>query len=364
MSALKGFAARMRALFHREVAEADLDDEIRFHIEHETAENVRRGMSPTDARRAALVAFGGVTRAKEDHRAVRGLPWFEEASADARYALRTLARSPALAGAAIITLALGIGANTAIFSAVNAVVLRPLPFPDPDRLLTIWELNPDKGWYKNVVAPANYLDWREQVPAFEDVAATGSGPGQSTITGGEGDPVVICTARVTGNFFTVLGVRPLFGRVLRDEETWQPAEPVAVISHRLWRTRFGSDPTIVGKPIQLSSGSRQVVGVMPEGFEFPWEGVDVWVPMGWERANEGAVWFRRAHWMHTIARLKPGVTPEQADAQLQEVVRRLQREYPETNVNMGAGMTPLHEWLVGSTRTPLLVLLGAVALLL
>src|SRR5687768_12246432 len=364
MSALKGFAARMRALLHRDIAEADLDDEIRFHIEHETEENIRRGMSPVDARRAALVAFGGVTRAKENHRAVRGLPFLEEASADARYALRTLARSPALAGAAIITLALGIGANTAIFSAVNAVILQPLPFPDPERLLTIWELNPDRGWYKNVVAPANYLDWKEQVPAFVDVAGTGSGPGQTTLTGGDGDPVVIKTARVTGNFFAVLGATPLLGRTLRDEETWQPVEPVAVISHRLWRTRYGADPAIIGKSIQLSGGDRQVVGVMPEGFEFPWEGVDVWVPMGWERANEGAVFFRRAHWMSTIARLKPGVTQEQADAQLQEVVRRLQREYPETNTNMGAGMTPLHEFLVGETRTPLLILLGAVALLL
>ena len=364
MSALKGMAARMRALLHRDVAEHDLDDEIRFHIEQETEENIRQGMSPADARRAALVAFGGVTRAKEDHRSVRGLPWLEEVSADSRYALRTLARSPALAGAAIITLALGIGANTAIFSAVNAVVLRPLPFPDPDRLVSIWESNPEKGWYKNVVAPANYLDWREQVPAFEDVAGTGSGPGESTLIGGEGDPAVIRTARVTGNFFSVVGVRPMLGRPLRDEETWQSAEAVAVISHRLWRTRYGADPDIIGKSIQLSGGDRQVVGVMPEGFDFPWEGVDAWVPMGWQRANEGAVWFRRAHWMHTVARLKPGVTLEQADAQLQEVVRRLQREYPETNAVMGAGMTPLHEWLVGDTRTPLLVLLGAVALLL
>ena len=364
MSALKGFAARLRALLHRDAAEADLDDEIRFHIERETDENIRRGMSPADARRAALVAFGGVTRAKEDHRAVRGVPWFEEASADARYALRTLARSPALAGAAILTLALGIGANTAIFSAVNAVILRPLPFPQPDRLVSIWEQNPDKGWYKNVVAPANYLDWREQVTAFEDVAATGSGPGQSTLTGGDGDPVVIKSVRVTGNFFSVLGVTPLLGRTLRDDETWQPTEPVAVISHRLWRTRYGADPAIIGKSIQLSGGDREVVGVMREGFEFPWEGVDVWVPMAWNRANEGAVFFRRAHWMHTIARLRPGVTPEQADAQLQEVVRRLQREYPETNTNMGAGITPLHEWLVGDSRTPLLVLLGAVSLLL
>ena len=363
MSALGGLLARARAVFRRDVTEADLDEEIRFHIERETEKNIRNGMPAHEARRQALLAFGGVAQAKENHRAVRGVPLLEEAVADARYALRALRRGPTLAAAAIITLALGIGANTAIFSAVNAVILRPLPLPDPDRLVMLWEQNPDRGWYKNVAAPANYLDWREQVPAFEDVAGSGGFPGRTPLSG-DGEPVYVQTATVTGNYFSVLGVSAQMGRTLRDEETWAPTDPVVVISNRLWRQRFGSDPAIIGRTIQIGSGPRQIVGVMPETFDFPYEGTDLWLPMAWDRAEAGAVRFRRAHWMRPVARLKPGVTIEQADAQLQQVVRRLQADYPATNTNMGAGMTPLHEFLVGDTRTPLLVLLGAVGLLL
>jgi putative ABC transport system permease protein len=272
-------------------------------------------------------------------------------------------RRPSLTAAATITLALGIGANTAIFSAVNAVVLRPLPFVRPDRLFMVWEENPEKGWYKNVAAPANYLDWKEQVPAFLDVAAYDGWLGRSTLVL-NGTPTTLGTATVTGNLFAVLGVRAERGRTFRSEETWRNGAPVAVVSHRLWRDRFGGDPALVGRTIQLDGRAVQVVGVMPNTFAFPWENVDVWTPSAWDPANRVQVFFRRAHWLRVIARLAPTATPDEASAQLRTVVDRLRGQYPATNKFMGAGMTPLHEFLVGDTRLPLLILLGAVGLLL
>ena len=256
-----------------------------------------------------------------------------------------------------------IGANTAIFSAVNAVVLRPLPFPNPDQLYMVWEENPEKGWYKQVAAPANMLDWKEQVAAFADVMAYSEGFGTATLTE-NGEPIIVRPAFGTGNFFSVLGARAALGRTFVDAETWKTGHPIAVLSHHLWRDRFGSDRNIVGRTIQLDGASVQVVGVMPASFDYPNEKVDLWQPWAWNPTNRQQVSFRRAHWLSVVARVKPGISQDAANAQLQAVVKRLQRDYPATNRVMGAGITPLHEFLVGDTRLPLLVLLGAVALLL
>ena len=361
LASLRGLLVRVRAIARRRSADHDLDEEIAFHIELETQKNLRLGLDPDEARRRALVAFGGVQRFREEHREVRNVGWLEELAADSRYALRALRRSPVLAGAAILTLAIGLGATTAIFSAVNAVILRPLPFPEPQRLVMLWETNPDRGWTQANIAPANMFDWREQVPAFADVAAYSS-EGRMTLTG-DGPPRIVHGVSVTGTFFSVLGVRPRVGRAFREEETWESA-PIAIISDRLWREDFGSDPAVLERTIELEGVRRQIVGVMPASFSFPSATTDAWMPVAWPRENRAQVWFRRAHFMRAIARLAPGVSLEQADAQLQQVVRRLQAEYPETNTNMGAGLTSLHEFLVGSTKRPLLVVLAAVGLLL
>ena len=203
MSMLKGFAARLRAMFSPRSTEHALDEEIRFHIEQETEKNLRLGMSRDEARRQALVQFGGLTQVREAHHEVYAARPVEDFVADVRYALRTMRRTPALAGAAILTLALGIGANTAIFSAVNAVILRPLPFPNPDQLYMLWEENPEKGWHKQVSAPANMFDWKEQVAAFADVMGYSEAFGTSTLTDG-GEPMIVKPALGTGNFFRVL----------------------------------------------------------------------------------------------------------------------------------------------------------------
>jgi len=339
-------------------------DEIQHHLAMETQHNRELGMKTTDAARKARLDFGGVEPTREAERDARGVRWLEDFVGDVRYALRSLRRSPVLAGAAVLTLALGIGANTAIFSAVNAVILQPLPFADPGRLYMLWEQNPEKGWYKNVVAPANMLDWQEQVAAFEDVGAWADWQSSRTLTG-EGRPIRLSSAFVTGNIFSVLGVRPLTGRAFTAEETWKTGTPVILLSERIWRDQFNADPAIVGKTLQLDGAITQVVGVMPASVgAFPREGVDMWEPMAWTPDRRSQVSFRRAHWLRVAARLKPGVTAREADAQFQTIVRQIQVDFPATNRVMGAGMTPLHEFLVGDTRQPLLVLMGAVGVLL
>ena len=363
MGTIKGMVARIRALLFRRATERSLNDEIQFHLEKETEKNVRLGMSRDTARREALVQFGGLTQAREAHQDAYAARPVEEFFADAKYTLRTMRRTPALAAAAILTLALGVGANTAIFSAVNAVILRPLPFPNASQLYMLWEENPEKGWYKQIAAPANMLDWKEQVGAFAGVMGYTDLFGTATLADG-GEPMIVTPAFTTGNFFSVLGVRAALGRTFTDAETWKTGETVVVLSHHLWRDRFGSDPKVVGRTIDLDGDKVHVVGVMPASFQYPNEKTDLWQAWGWAQENRARVSFRRAHYLTVVARLKPGVTEVAANNQFQAVVKRLQTDYPATNKLMGAGMTPLHEFLVGDTRTPLLVLLGAVALLL
>ncbi len=362
MSTIKGMLARLRAHVRGGATNRDLEEEIRFHIELETKKNIALGMCPSDAHREAMIQFGGVQRAREEHIDVRGARWLEEFVGDTRYALRAFLRNPILSLAGIITLALGVGANTAIFSAVNAVVLRPLPFPESGRLLMLWEENPEKGWHQQVVAPANFFDWREQVPAFQD-AAMYTFSGRATLIG-IGAPQLLRVVTVTGNFFSVLGARAELGRTLVEEETWDSGTHVAVLSHRAWRDRFGGDRAVIGRTVRIEGAPVQIVGVMPESFAYPQENLDAWVPMEWKKSDRAEIGFRRAHWPHAIARLKPGVSFEQANAQLQQVAARLKTQYPTTNKFMGAGMTPLHDFLIGDTRLPLLILLAAVALLL
>ncbi|HSJ06723.1 MAG TPA: ABC transporter permease, partial [Longimicrobiales bacterium] len=275
---------------------------------------------------------------------------------DVRFALRGLRRNPGYAMAALVVLAVGIGANTAMFSAVNAFFFRPLPFADADRLVMLYETNPEFEWTDADAAPANVLDWRERVGAFEDVAAY-SELGLARIPYvRDGEPVLIATTSVTGNFFSVLGVRAAIGRTLTWEETWQGSDAV-VLGDGVWRTHFGADPGIVDRTITLGSREVRVVGVMPAGFSFPNDETQLWMPWGWDPASYEQVFFRRAHWVRPIARLAPGVTLEQADAEFQAVVAQLQREFPETNRVMGAGMMPVRDFLIRDVRRPLLTLL-------
>ncbi len=363
VSALRGATRWLHGVFRSQAVDAELEAEIAMHLEMETAKRLAEGMTPEEAHRQARAAFGGLDAVREDHRDGRGLRWMRDFAADVRYALRTLRRNPALALTAIVTLALGIGATTAIFTAVNAVLLRPLPFAHPEELVAVWEQNADRGWYQADAAPANMLDWQEQVTGFADVAGYPSFSDQVTLSG-DGDPLLLTAATVTGNFFRVLGVPAELGRTFTDRESWATGEAVAIISHRVWTERFRSDPAVVGSSVSINRRPVVIVGVAPPGFDFPFDGTDLWTPWAMDPANRAQVFFRRAHWMRVIARLRPGVSPEAANAELQTVAARLEQDYPATNTHMGAGLTPLHEFRSGSTRTPLLILLAAVAALL
>jgi len=282
---------------------------------------------------------------------------------DVRQAFRALRRNPGFTAAAACTLALGIGAATVIFSAVHGLLLAPLPFPDSGRLLSLWEKNPERGWYKNWVARANYLDWREQCRAFASMAAYWEEPETAVVTG-SGEPAAVKGTRASASLFAVLGVAPALGRTLVDAEDWTTAERALVISDGLWRSRFGADPRVVGRAMQLNGDSWTIVGVAPRGFDFPSREVQYWRSLRMDPAQRTQPGFRRAHMLRVVGRLAPGVTAAAAQSELEAVAARLESLYPETNRLMGAGVTPLHEWQVGYTRTPLLVLLAAVGLLL
>jgi predicted permease len=368
---------RSRAHFelgiHRpELAAGDADQELASLLEEQVHHLTAQGLTPDAARAEALRRLGPALpaatlalhrSAEHRERRMRLHDWLTDLSGDLRRAVRTLRRSPAMAGAAIATLALAIGANTAIFSAVSAVMLRPLPFTEPARLVSLWEHNPDFNWYQQDAAPANMLDWRDQAGVFSGVAGYFSFAGSTTLTG-RGEPRLLRTQQVTGDFFSVLGVEPALGRNLTEAESWDNTPRVALLSHKTWREVFGADRGIVGKSIELGGRPVEVIGVLPERFSFPGSDAELWQPVRWDPGARGQVWFRRAHFVRVIGRLKPEVTLEQADAALQVVVKRLAQDFPETNVHMGAGITPLHEFIVGKTRLPLLVMLGAVALLL
>ena len=289
--------------------------------------------------------------------------WLSDLRHDVSYAFRTLRRAPALATAAILTLALAIGANTAIFSAVSAVLLQPLPFAEPERLVALWEENPDFHWYQQDAAPANMLDWKEQAGVFAGVAGYQSFNGTVTLTG-RGEPRLLKSQIVTGDLFSVLGVTPAVGGNLSEADTWSDAPRRAMLSWQAWRDGFGADQGVIGKSVELNGRPVEIVGVLPAKFRFPGLDAEIWMPMRWAKENRTQVFFRRAHFVRVVARVKPGVTLETANSALQTVMSRLKREYPVTNVHMGAGMTPLHEFLVGKTKLPLLVMLGGVGLLL
>src|SRR6266404_2725324 len=286
---------------------------------------------------------------------------------DLRYGVRMMAQRPGFTLVAVITLGLGIGANTAIFSVVNGVLLNPMPYRAADRLVQFWETNPLKNWTQATVAPANLFDWQKQNESFEEIAAYfGSdkkGPGLSglQLTGG-GEPERVQGLFVTGNLFSVLGVDAVLGRSLRDEETWPGKSMVVVLSYGLWQRRFGGDPNIVGKTIALNGRNREVVGVMSPDFYYPSKEVEMWLPMGWDHNQIAQL--RRPHFLRAVGRLKDGVSVEQARAEMNNIAGQLEQQYPVTNTQMGVGLGPLKEWVVSDTRLPLIVFLVAVAFVL
>ena len=354
MSRMRVITSRLAALLRKQKLERQLGEELRAHLEMLTEENLRRGVSLEEARYAALRSFGGVEQARESYREQRGLPMMETLAQDVRYALRQLRRSPGFAAVAIVTLALGIGANTAIFSVVNTVLLRPLPYRNADRLVMVWGYDRPRGFDTDQVSPPDLRDWQSQNHVFESMA--GSTDVMYTLTGA-GEPAPIIGYEFSAEYFHILGVAPLVGRTFAPEEEQPGKNHVVVLGYRLWQSRFGGDRSLVGKSITLDGSPYSVVGVMPPAF--PDATTQLWTPL---IIPHEAVQDRNYRFLRVIARLKPAVTFQQAQTEMSTIAGRLAAAYPGTNKDEGVHLTTLRQ--TGDIRTPLLVLLCAVGFVL
>jgi putative ABC transport system permease protein len=279
---------------------------------------------------------------------------------DMRYSLRVLARSPSFTLVAIVGLALGIGANSAIFTAVNALLFRPLPYNNAEQLVLLWQSNPHTGNHEIKVTAPDYIDFKEQNSVFQDIAAFNANSGLGLNLSGAGHPTRISATSVTGNLFSVLGVALSLGRSFTPDEERPGSAPVCILSDDLWKRRFGSDPKIIGKTITLNADMWTVVGVMPTGFGFPGS-VDLWVPA---MVRSTARTKRAQHYLGVIARLKPGLSLDLAQAGLDSLARRMELQYPETNTGLGIRLVALRTQITGNIRPALLVLFGATAFVL
>ncbi len=277
---------------------------------------------------------------------------------DIRYGFRTLIKNPGFAAVAVLTLALGIGANTAIFSVINAVLLRPLPYGDPDRLAIVWEEASFAGFPRNTPAPANYADWKSQNNVFDDMAAIAMREFNLT---GDGEPERVSAHLVTANLFPLLGVKPALGRNFFAEEDSPEANKTAIISHRLWQSRYGGERDIVGRAVLLNGEKHTVVGVMPARFQFLNDVVDIWAPMAFTQQQLAT---RGGHYLIVVARLKEGASFDQAQADIQTITERIARDYPDEAARLGALVLPLREQLAGEVERPLIMLLVAVGFVL
>ena len=341
----------------------DLDADIRDHLDREIQDNLDRGMSPGEARRAALLKFGNVARVKEDTRAVWISVWLEQLLLDVRYALRTLRKSPGFAIVAILTLALGIGANTAIFSVVDAVLLRPLPYRDPAHLVWIALRNRKADMHRSFVPHPTYFAWRDQNGVFSGMAATHF-IREFTLTGA-GVPERIPGMSVSANLFAVLGVEPQRGRSFTSEEDHPGGPHAAILTYGLWQSRFAGSPGILGRSIILDDNAYSIVGVLPASFIFPTLGrqPQVFVPLAAPANAASEIWY-----LDVFARLKPGATLAQVDTDLSQVDARALPMLPKffglDTQDVHLRVVPLHDHLLGSVRAPLLTLMAAVAFIL
>jgi putative ABC transport system permease protein len=358
---------KLRALFARSSVDVDLDDELQFHIEREIEKNVRAGMEFEEARRRALVAFGGMQQFKEETRDSRGVRFIEDMLQDLRYAARGLKRAPAFALVAIMTLALGIGANTAIFSVVNGVLLQPLPYDEPENLVAIYtRFTPESGYDfpEYAVGSPEYFDYVNQNNTMEHVAAISTE--MVTITAGSGDPEIVTGGAVSSSMFPVLRTPPLLGRTLVPADDGAEPVPVIVLGYDLWQRRFAGDSSVIGQTIALGveveeyNMTGEIVGVMPPGFAFPTPDTQLWTQLPLDPART----WRGGHWFYMIARLRTGVTYEQSEAEMSTMMARWAEVYPEHHVGHFLFLKPLLDDYVADIRPALMLLLGAVGFVL
>ena len=353
---------RIRSLVRKDRVEQELDRELAFHLDELTRENVEKGMSPEEARYAARRMMGGVAQFEEECRDARRVGWIESTVRDLGYALRVLRRSPGFTATAVACLALGIGATSAMFSVVDAVFFRPLPFAKPDRLAAIWEDTPILGMRYSPPAVANYIDWRAQNRTFEEMGAIDQYR-VFRITG-RGEPEQLDGGIVSAGLFRVLGVNPVRGRLFREEEDRPGCPKVAIITYRLWQRRFAGSDDAIGATIPVDGSKFTVVGIMPESFRFPNAETQMWSSFGSEYSAADLANRGRHDWF-VVGRLKPGVSLAQANADVRGIAARLEKMYPESNRTIGAFASPLREHMVGAESRKLFgVLFAAVSFVL
>jgi putative ABC transport system permease protein len=349
-----------RNLFHKDRVDQDFSEEIESYLDMLTETKIKQGLTPAEARRNALVELGGVDQVHEEVREIRMGQLIETVWRDVRFGVRSLVHSPVFSVVTILSLALGIGANTAIFSVVNGLLLKPLPYPESERIVDVWHTPPQQsfpGLDKFSVSPANYLDWKAQSHSFEQIAIyTYNGFSLST----SNEPLSLIGAVVASDFFSVLRTNAMQGRTFTPDEEQPGRDNVAVISHGLWQRAFGANPSIIGQTLTLNSRSFTVVGIMPKGFEFPRE-AELWVPLAWDDKERQV---RSIHDYLVVARLKQNVSKEQAQAEMSTISSRLEQQYPEEDKGWGAVVIPLREDIVGDIRLALLVLFCAVGFVL
>ncbi len=362
MSEPRRLLMRLQSFLRPGRADRELTRELTAHLRQLEDDFLGRGLPPDEARLAARRAFGGVEQAKETQRDARSIRWLDELRQNVRYAIRTLRSAPGFTAVAILTLSLGIGANTVMFGIINATMLQPLPFPEPERLAMLWETSVKDRTRFSIASMPNYRDWVARSRSFESIGLMDSAGKGYSLTG-QGEAERTAGLRVTASVFHVLGIRPMLGRTFLAEEEEAGRDRVVVLSHGLWTRRYGADPAIVGKAIRLDGQAHVVVGVMPASFVFEY-GIrrELWVPVGWTEGDQS----RGSHSFIAIGRLKRGVTMEQAGSEMDTIGRALSAEYPLENVDRTVGVEPMSEFGMQRKRSllaPMLAVVGFVLLI-
>ena len=357
---------RLRALFRRDAMEAEMDEELRSHFENQVEKLVASGLPREEATRRARLGFGGYEQLKEECRDARGVSFVETLIQDLRYALRMLRNSPGFTAVAILTLALGVGANTAIFSVIDSVLLRPLPYQDPDGIVMVWENDSQHPNPHNTVSPPDFLDWQSRNSVFAEMSALFD---QRVILTGNGVPQEVVVQDVSANFFSVLGVHPILGPGFTAENGKPGHDDVIVLSYGFWKERFASDPGIIGKPVVLNGHPQIVVGVAPQNFtwfikdgSFTGAKPQMWTPFIFPASFSDRKGVGR--FLTVVARLKPGTTVPQAQSQMNTIAARIAEEYPDFNGYWGANVVSVRDQISGDLRPALLILFGAVGFVL
>jgi putative ABC transport system permease protein len=349
---------RIRSVGRRQAFERGLDEELRFHIDQQTEKLRRGGVSPEEARRQALLKFGGLTRVKESIRDEVRPALLEDSVRDLRHGFRALRRAPGFTAAALVTLALGIGATSAIFSVVRTVILAPLPYHEPDRIVAVWETNRG-GRARNVIAPANFVAWRERSRTLEHLGMVGP---VGIVMMIDGQPLDVGGLTVSAEVFRALGVQPALGRAYTVSEDLGGNNAVIVLTREFWQRRLGGRPDVLGLTLATDDGPRTVIGVMPAGFTIVGQKADFLIPYGQTLEQLRAVRGRGSS--YAVARLREGVTFERAYSEMRSIYAALEKEEPQRNARRTVMLLPLQEQMVGELRPALFALVSAVALVL